>query len=174
MKYKDYWGFWLILICLFGWGFGLFVWQFDYFEARLPLVPTVESQLTQVGHIVALVHDFQSYNGFDDVFEGDDALETAVFVDNTGDVAFVAEHGVPDFGHGELLAIHGYVAFDFAKGHVELVLGEQFKGLLSIDDIANWFMNDNIKEYPEYESFNEEKRLKIFGEIFKEICEQNN
>ena len=30
------------------------------------------------------------------------------------------------------------------------------------------------KEYPEYESFNEEKRLKIFGEIFKEICEQNN
>ena len=29
--------------------------------------------------------------------------------------------------------------------------GEQFKGLLSIDDIANWFMNDNIKEYPEYE-----------------------
>ena len=29
--------------------------------------------------------------------------------------------------------------------------GEQFKGLLSIDDIANWFMNDNIREYPEYE-----------------------
>lgn len=25
------------------------------------------------------------------------------------------------------------------------------------------------KEYPEYESFDEEKRLKIFGEIFKKV-----
>ncbi|MBQ5364757.1 MAG: putative manganese-dependent inorganic diphosphatase [Spirochaetales bacterium] len=29
--------------------------------------------------------------------------------------------------------------------------GETFKGLLSIDDIAGWFLNDNLAEYPEYE-----------------------
>ena len=29
--------------------------------------------------------------------------------------------------------------------------GDSFKGLLSIDDIAGWFLNDNLAEYPEYE-----------------------
>ena len=34
---------------------------------------------------------------------------------------------------------------------VPLFEGEKFKGLLSIDDIAGWFLNDNLGEYPEYE-----------------------
>ena len=44
---------------------------------------------------------------------------------------------------------------------------KSFENMLKVAEIID-------KEYPEYESFNEEKRLKIFGEIFKEICKQNN
>ena len=44
---------------------------------------------------------------------------------------------------------------------------KSFENMLKVAEIID-------KEYPEYDSFNEEKRLKIFREIFKEICEQNN
>ncbi len=98
-------------------------------------MPAVEGQLSHVGHVVALVHDFQSDDGLDDVLEGDDALEAAVFVDDAGDVAFVAEHGVPDFGHGHLLFVHDDVAFYLAQGHVELVFGKQLEGFAA-EDVA--------------------------------------
>ena len=39
---------------------------------------------------------------------------------------------------------------------------KSFENMLKVAEIID-------KEYPEYESFNEEKRLKIFGEIFKKV-----
>ncbi len=54
--------------------------------------------------------------------------------------------GVPVY---ELMRIMN--RYDKRPSVIPIFDGDTFKGLLSIDDIANWFMNDNIREYPEYE-----------------------
>ena len=55
--------------------------EFYFFESALALLPAFAGVLLHVGHLVALVDDFEAEDGLDDVFEGDDALERAELVD---------------------------------------------------------------------------------------------
>ena len=92
--------------------------------ALLALLPAFARVLLHVRHLVALVDDLQSEDRLDDVLHGQDTLETAVLVDNQGDLRLLFEHGVPDVADGFFFAEERHLAFDFAEGHVELVLGE--------------------------------------------------
>lgn len=68
------------LLCLVG---------FVFFSARLLFVsfePLFAGQLLHVGHQVLFVGDFLAEQGFEDILEGDDTLEAAVFVEDDADL----------------------------------------------------------------------------------------
>ena len=50
----------------------------------LAQVPTLAGILLHIAHGIVLVDNFKSEDGLDDVFEGDDALERTIFVDDAG------------------------------------------------------------------------------------------
>ena len=62
---------------------------FVFFSARLLFVsfePLFAGQLLHVGHQVLFVGDFLAEQGFEDILEGDDTLEAAVFVEDDADL----------------------------------------------------------------------------------------
>lgn len=68
------------LLCLVG---------FVFFSARLLFVsfePLFAGQLLHVGHQVLFVGDFLAEQGLEDILEGDDTLEAAVFVEDDADL----------------------------------------------------------------------------------------
>ena len=65
-------------------------------EAFLPTFPAFAGELLHVRRLVILVNDFQTKYSLNDVFEGDDSLETAVFIYYKGHLLMLLEQLLPD------------------------------------------------------------------------------
>ena len=68
----------------------------DRTETLLSAFPALTGELLHVDCLVILVDDFQTEDSLDDVFEGYDALETAVFVDDESHLLMLLEQFLPD------------------------------------------------------------------------------
>ena len=99
----------------------------------LALLPALAGELLHVRDRVVLVDDLHAEDGFDDVLEGQNSLEAAVFVDDQGDLVLRRQEGFPDVADGSLLVEHGDVALDVAQAHVELVVGEILQHVVAHD-----------------------------------------
>ena len=64
----------------------LFLFYFKSFITFLSLLPTLFCILLHVGNRVAFVHNLKAQNGFDDVFQRQNTLKTAVLVNDKGDL----------------------------------------------------------------------------------------
>ena len=74
----------------------VFLRKDDCAEAFLPAFPAFAGELLHVRRLVILVNDFQTKYSLNDVFEGDDSLETAVFIYYKGHLLMLLEQLLPD------------------------------------------------------------------------------
>ena len=97
----------------------------------LALLPAFAGVLLHVGNRIALVDDFHSEDGLDNVFQSDEALETAVFVDNKRNLIFGFKKRFPYVSDGSFFIEYGDIPFDLSEGDVELVFSELFENCIA-------------------------------------------
>ena len=61
-----------------------------------PFIGALAGELLHVRRLVILVNDFQTKYSLNDIFEGDDSLETAVFIYYKGHLLMLLEQLLPD------------------------------------------------------------------------------
>ena len=93
----------------------------------LLLLPLFAGELLHVGHGVFFVNNLGAEHGFDNVLHGHDAAETAVFVDDDGNMLFLSQQLLPYFAHVLVLLESENWTYDVGKAQVEFVFGELFE-----------------------------------------------
>lgn len=75
----------------------------DRAESFLATLPAFAGKLLHVSCLVILIYDFQTEDGLNDILKGDNALETAVFVNDESHLLVLLEQFLPDMAAGILL-----------------------------------------------------------------------
>ena len=97
----------------------------------LHLLPLCLGKLLHVDHLVFLIDYLEAEHGLDDVLQGDDAAQGAVFVDDDGDVLLLLEELLPDGGDVLIFGEGQDGSCQLAQLGVELILGQALQNLLT-------------------------------------------
>ena len=97
----------------------------------LTFLPALAGVLLHIGDCIALVDNLHPEDRLDYVFQGDEALETAVFVDNKRNLIFGFEKRLPYVSNGSVFIEHGDISLDLSEGDVEFVFSELFENCIA-------------------------------------------
>ena len=97
----------------------------------LTFLPALAGVLLHIGDCIALVDNLHPEDRLDYVFQGDEALETAVFVDNKRNLIFGFEKRLPYVSNGSFFIEYGDISLDLSEGDVELVFSELFENCIA-------------------------------------------
>ena len=99
--------------------------------AFLALLPTIAGILLHIGYNIVLVNDLKAKNGFDDILQRNDSLETTILVNHQGNLTLLLKHGIKDVGDRRVFVEIRKSALYISQLGVEMVFCQILEGIVA-------------------------------------------